>query len=100
MEFDYAGGGLGKGGQATLFVDGTQVGKGDIEATLAMIFSADDGCDVGMDSGAPVSPDYPADDNHFNGEVNGVLLSIEDDPDNSDRLIKPEDAIRAALGRQ
>ena len=100
MEFDYAGGGLGKGGQATLFVDGNQVGKGDIEATLAMIFSADDGCDVGMDSGAPVSPDYPADDNHFNGDVNGVLLSISDDPDNSGHLIKPEDAIRAALGRQ
>jgi arylsulfatase A-like enzyme len=47
-----------------------------------------------------LSPDYPADDNHFNGEVNGVLLSIEDDPDNSDHLIKPEDAVRAALGRQ
>ena len=100
MEFDYAGGGLGKGGDATLFVDGNQVGKGKLEATLATIFSADDGCDVGMDSGAPVSPDYPAADNHFNGEVNGVLLSIEDDPDNADHLLKPEDAIRAALGRQ
>jgi arylsulfatase len=100
MEFDYAGGGLGKGGKAILFVDGTKVGEGDVGATLAMIFSADDGCDVGMDSGAPVSPDYPAAENHFNGEVKGVLLSIEDDPDNADHLMKPEDAIRAALGRQ
>jgi arylsulfatase len=100
MQFDYAGGGPGKGGTATLFVDGAQVGEGDVGATLAMIFSADDGCDVGMDSGAPVSPDYSAAENHFNGEVKGVLLSIEDDPDNSDHLIDPEDAIRAALGRQ
>jgi len=35
-----------------------------------------------------------------NGEVKGVLLSIKDDPNNSDHLVKPEDAIRAALGRQ
>ncbi|MGD8985531.1 MAG: sulfatase-like hydrolase/transferase, partial [Desulfobacteraceae bacterium] len=100
MEFDYAGGGLGKGGKATLFVDGKKVGEGDIGATLAMIFSADDGADVGEDSGAPVSPDYGSVGNHFNGEVKGVLLSIVDDPDNSDHLVKPEDAIRAALGRQ
>jgi hypothetical protein len=38
--------------------------------------------------------------NHFNGEVKGVLLSISDDPDNSGHLVKPEDALRAALGRQ
>ena len=60
MEFAYAGGGLGKGGKATLFVDGKKVGEGEIGATLAMVFSADDGCDVGEDSGAPVSPDYGA----------------------------------------
>ena len=100
MEFDYAGGGPGKGGKATLFVDGKKVGEGDVGATLAMIFSADDGADVGEDSGAPVSPDYGPVGNHFNGEVKGVLLSILDDPDNSGHLVKPEDAIRAALGRQ
>ncbi|MGH7006137.1 MAG: arylsulfatase, partial [Alphaproteobacteria bacterium] len=58
MEFAYAGGGLGKGGKATLFVDGKKAGEGDIPMTQAMVFSADDGCDVGGDSGAPVSPDY------------------------------------------
>lgn len=100
MEFDYAGGGLGKGGKATLFVDGKSVGAGNIDATLAFVFSADDGCDVGEDSGAPVSPDYGPLDNAFNGEVKGVLLSIADDPKNADHLVKPEDAIRATLGRQ
>ena len=46
MEFAYDGGGLGKGGTATLYIDGKLVGEGRIDATLAMIFSADDGCDV------------------------------------------------------
>ena len=58
MEFAYAGGGLGKGGKVTLYVDGNKVGEGEIPMTLAMVFSADDGCDVGEDTGAPVSPDY------------------------------------------
>ncbi|MEZ6078202.1 MAG: hypothetical protein R3C56_21760 [Pirellulaceae bacterium] len=100
MEFAYAGGGLGKGGKATLFVDGMQVGQEEIGATLAMVFSADDGLDVGEDSGAPVSPDYGPVGNGFTGEVKGVQLSIADDPNNADHLLKPEDAIRAALGRQ
>ncbi len=67
VEFAYAGGGLGKGGTATLFVDGKKVGEGNIPMTQAMIFSADDGCDVGEDSGAPVSPDYGPQGNTFNG---------------------------------
>jgi len=100
LEFAYSGGGLGKGGEATLFVNGKQVGQGDVGATLAMIFSADDGCDVGEDTGAPVSPDYGPVGNAFNGEVLGVQLSITEDPNNAGHLVQPEDAIRAALGRQ
>ncbi|MBN2559832.1 MAG: arylsulfatase [Phycisphaerae bacterium] len=99
-EFAYAGGGMGKGGKVTLYTDGKKVGEGDVEATLAMVFSADDGCDVGEDSGAAVSPDYGTVGNAFNGEVKGVQLSIADDPNNADHLVKPEDAVRAALGRQ
>ncbi|KAA5542794.1 sulfatase-like hydrolase/transferase [Roseiconus nitratireducens] len=98
MEFDYAGGGMGKGGTSTLYVDGQKVGEGKVDATLAIVFSADDGCDVGEDSGAPVSPDYGPVGNAFNGEIRGVRLSIADDPDN--HLIDPKEAIRAAIGRQ
>jgi hypothetical protein len=29
-----------------------------------------------------------------------VQLSIADDPNNSDHLVSPEDAIKAAMGRQ
>jgi len=99
MEFLYAGGGMGKGGKATLFIDGQKVGAGEIGHTLAFVYSADDGCDVGEDGGAPVSPDYKAGDNRFNGVVKGVQLSIEEE-DNPEHQIKPEDAILVALARQ
>ena len=100
MEFAYAGGGMGKGGKATLFIDGKKAGEGDIGATLAMIFSADDGCDVGEDSGSPVSPEYGSKGNRFNGTVEGIQLSVVDDPNNADHLVKAEDALRVAFGRQ
>jgi arylsulfatase len=100
MEFAYAGGGLGKGGKVTLFTDGKKVGEGDIPATLATIFSADDGCDVGEDTGASVSPDYGPHGNGFNGRVKGVQLAIADAAEDLDHLINPEDAIRMAIARQ
>jgi arylsulfatase len=96
MEFAYAGGGLGKGGQVTLFVDGKKAGEGAVPMTQAMVFSADDGCDVGEDSGAPVSPDYGPKDNAFNGRVKGVQLAISDAAESVDHLISPEDAMRSA----
>jgi arylsulfatase len=100
MEFDYAGGGLGKGGVASLYIDGSKVGEGPVEATAAMIFSADDGCDVGQDTGAPVSPDYGARDNEFNGKVKGVQLAIAAAAKDADHLVRPEDALQLAMARQ
>jgi arylsulfatase len=100
MEFKYEGGGLGKGGVATLFIDGKKAGEGKIDATLAMIFSADDGLDVGEDTGAPVSPEYGSSHNAFNGEIKGIQLAIAEAAENSDHLVKAEDAIRMAMARQ
>jgi arylsulfatase A-like enzyme len=100
MEFAYAGGGLGKGGQVTLYVDGNKVGEGSIPMTQAFVFSGDDGCDVGEDAGAPVSPDYGSRGNAFNGTVKGVQLAIADAAENADHLVSPEDAIRIAMARQ
>jgi arylsulfatase A-like enzyme len=100
MEFAYAGGGLGKGGVASLYIDGQKVGEGQIAATAAMIFSADDGCDVGRDTGAPVSPDYGARDNEFNGVVKGIQLAIAQDSESLDHLVSPEVAFQVAMTRQ
>ena len=53
MEFTYDGGGLGKGGDVALYLDGEQVGEGRIDGTVPMLFSADETTDVGSDSGDP-----------------------------------------------
>ena len=100
MEFAYAGGGLGKGGTATLYVDGKKVGEGKVAATAAMIFSADDGCDVGQDTGSPVSPEYGPRGNEFTGRVKGVQIAVAEAAEDKDHLITPEDALRVAMARQ
>jgi len=100
MEFAYAGGGLGKGGKVALFTDGKQVGAGEVPMTLAMVFSADDGCDVGEDTGAPVSEDYGPQGNKFNGTVKGVEIAIADAAENSDHLVDPAEVVRIAMARQ
>jgi len=100
MEFAYAGGGLGKGGTASLYIDGQKVGEGKVGATAAMVFSADDGCDVGEDSGSPVSPDYGSRGNGFRGRVKGVQLAIAKDAESVDHLVSPEEAVRIAMARQ
>src|SRR6266404_5209511 len=100
MEFAYAGGGLGKGGTASLYVDGKKVGEGKVGATAAFVFSADDGCDVGVDTGSPVSPDYGPRGNQFNGVVKGVQLAIAEDAVSVDHLVLPEKAMAVAMGRQ
>ncbi|HEY5286037.1 MAG TPA: arylsulfatase [Solirubrobacteraceae bacterium] len=98
MEFAYAGGGLGKGGTVTLYIDGEQVGEGLIAATVPMLYSGDETCDVGYDSGTPVSDDYTSQDGNFNGTVKWVQLDAGDD--NHDHLITPEERLRVATAIQ
>jgi arylsulfatase len=99
-EFKYDGGGLGKGGTVSLFVDGKNVGQAKVAATAAMVFSADDGLDVGEDSGAPVSPDYGPTGNEFNGRIRGVQLAIAEEAQKVDHLVSPEQALHIAMSRQ
>jgi len=54
FDFAYDGGGPGKGGMGTLFVNNQKVAEGRIEHTQAGIFSADETADVGIDLGTPV----------------------------------------------
>ena len=59
MEFAYDGGGIGKGGEVTLYVDGKAVGSGRVERTEALILSCDETLDVGRESGSRVTKDNP-----------------------------------------
>jgi arylsulfatase A-like enzyme len=99
-EFAYDGGGLGKGGTVTLHVDGEQVGEGRVEATAAMIFSADDTCDVGAEGGALVSDDYGPHDNAFTGAVNWVQIDVDEAAEDDDHVIAREERVRVAMARQ
>jgi arylsulfatase A-like enzyme len=98
MEFAYDGGGLAKGGDVTLFVNGKKCGEGRVAATVPMIYSGDETCDIGSDTGTPVSDDYTSETSHFTGAVNWVQLDAG--KDDSDHLITPEERLRVAMARQ
>jgi arylsulfatase A-like enzyme len=100
MEFAYDGGGLAKGGMATLYVDGEKVGEGRVDATVPMAFSADETTDVGTDSATPVSDDYGPRDSEFSGTVRWVQIDLGDDAQDADHLIGPEERLRIAMARQ
>jgi arylsulfatase A-like enzyme len=57
VDFKYDGGGIGKGGILTLFVNEKKVAEGRIEKTCPSRFGAES-FDVGMDNGSPVSDAY------------------------------------------
>jgi hypothetical protein len=99
MDFDYAGAGLGKGGNITLHLDGVKCGEGAVDATAATVFSADDTCDVGQENGAHVADDYPV-PNTFTGEVNWVLIDVDQAADDVDHRIDPDELFRVAMARQ
>jgi arylsulfatase len=78
MEFAYDGGGLAKGADITLHVDGNQVAEGRLEHTIPVGFSADETTDVGKDTGSRVVPDYDP-GSRFTGDVNWVAIETGDD---------------------
>ena len=100
MEFAYDGGGLGKGGTVTLYVDGVEVGRGRLEATIPLIFSADETADVGRDTASPVSDDYTGETSVFTGTVRWVQIDLDEDAADADHLITPEERLRVAMARQ
>jgi arylsulfatase A-like enzyme len=98
MEFAYDGGGLGKGGNVSLYYDGKKVGEGRVERTHPMMFSADETTDVGRDTATPVSSDYTRKTSVFNGKVNWVQIDLGKDV--HDHLITPEERLNVAMARQ
>lgn len=77
MNFDYDGGGVAKGGTATILVNGKEVASGRIEHTQAAIFSADETAGVGLDDATPVTTDYKERDNSFTGKILKVTVDVQ-----------------------
>jgi arylsulfatase len=98
MEFAYDGGGLAKGGDVRLYHDGTEVGRGRVEATQPMIFSADETTDIGYESGTTVTPDYESRGSRFTGRIHWVQLDVG--TDDHDHMVDPEERLRVAMARQ
>ena len=77
FEFSYDGGGIGKGGTGTLFVNGKKVAAGRIEKTQFGIFSSDEGADVGADEGTPVTEAYKV-PFRFTGKIAKVTIELQE----------------------
>jgi hypothetical protein len=96
VEFAYDGCGWDKGADIALYVDGTHVGEGRVERTHPLSFSPDETTDVGRDTGAPVTTDYPSSEaNAFAGEIEWASIDLGDD--SRDHLIDPEDVLHIAM---
>jgi arylsulfatase len=100
MEFAYDGGGLAKGGDVTLYIDGRNVGAGRVEMTEPFAFSADETVDVGGERGSPVSPDYGPKGNAFTGQVDWVELDVDKAALDQDHLLTGEERFRVAMALQ
>lgn len=77
LDFAYDGGGLGKGGKATLLVNGKPVAEGRVEKTQPNIFSADETADVGLDNQTPVALGIGiGPETRFSGTINKITLEV------------------------
>jgi arylsulfatase len=77
FQFDYDGGGPGKGGTGSLFVNGEKVGEARIPHTQAGIFSADETADVGIDLGTPVVEAIGSErKSKFTGHITKVTVEV------------------------
>ena len=79
---------------------GAKVGEGRVDQTVPMIFSADETCDVGSDTGTPVTNDIAEGETGWNGRIRWVELDIGDAADDADHLITAEERYRVAMARQ
>lgn len=87
LEFAYDGGGVGKGGTASLFCDDDRVASGRIERTVPGLFSFDEGLDVGLDSLDPVVADYGVERGVFSGSIAQVVIDTGDDAVSDPNLV-------------
>lgn len=72
------GGGVGKGGSGTIYVDGKSVATARIEKTQPLIFSTDKTTGVGLDNQTPVALGigYGPAETKFNGGINKIVIEV------------------------
>jgi len=84
FDFKYDGGGIGKGGTGTLYVDGQQVAQGRIEHTVAIRYTLNvESFDIGEDTGTAVDTSYEVPFT-FTGAIDKITINL-----------KPQDRVTA-----
>jgi arylsulfatase len=80
LDFKYDGDGPGKGGMATLSVNGKQVAEGRIDRTQPNVYSADETADVGLDNQTPVAEGIGIgrDETRFTGKIEKIVVQVEE----------------------
>jgi arylsulfatase len=100
VEFAYDGGGIGKGGKYSLFVDGRKAGEAPIKRTEPFAFG-EESLDLGHEAGSPVTADYGDHGaNRFSGQVTWVEFDGGIAADDHNHLITPEHRLRVAMAKQ
>lgn len=79
LDFEYDGGGVGRGGTVLLNIDEEKVADGHVDATIPYYFAFDETFDVGLDRASPVTEDYRAADNAFSGTLISVRFDLADE---------------------
>jgi arylsulfatase len=74
LDFNYGGGGLGKGADLVLKVNGQKVDEGKMQATVFGRFGIDT-FSIGEDTGQPVTPGYNP-PFKFTGTINKVVIEL------------------------
>ncbi len=99
LDFNYDGGGAGKGGQATLTVDGDKVASEHLPQTIPYRMSLDETLDIGEDTGTPVSEDYKV-PFKFTGKLEKVTINISEEKLTEEQLEKyRQGRVRSAIAQ-
>ncbi len=76
MNFNYDGGGIGKGGNVVLLLDGKEIAKGRVDATVPLRFSTEETLDIGEDTSTPVNLRYDV-PFIFNQKIDKVVVAYQ-----------------------
>ena len=79
VDFKYDGGGMGKGGVASLNVNGQSPVTAKLDSTIPSQFSIDEGADVACDRGSPVLGQQlgPHRNSRYTGDLKHVTIDVE-----------------------
>ncbi len=77
LDFKYDGGGYGKGGAFTMYINNEKVADGRVERTMGNQMSFDETADVGHQPLTPVTDEYTIKASKFQGKIFSVSIKTE-----------------------